>query len=72
MDWIHVALDRDQWLALVNMIMKFVSTKGREFLGQLSDYKLISSGVSQSVCQLVNKIEGNIYLMLLCNVIPAI
>jgi hypothetical protein len=32
-DWIHLAQDRDQWLALVNLVMNgLVSTKCGEFL----------------------------------------
>jgi hypothetical protein len=27
MDWIHVAQDRDQWWALVNMAMNFLNSK---------------------------------------------
>jgi hypothetical protein len=37
-DWMHLAQDRDQWRALVNMVMKLPSSiKGGEFLDCLSD-----------------------------------
>jgi len=32
-DWMHLTQDRDQWSAVVNMVMKLqCSIKGREFL----------------------------------------
>jgi hypothetical protein len=38
-DWICPVQDRDQWWALVNMVMNLLgSMKGREFLVQLGDY----------------------------------
>jgi len=37
-DWIHVAQERAQWWALVNMVMNILSSiNGKEFLDQLSD-----------------------------------
>jgi hypothetical protein len=40
-NWIHLAQDRDQWWALVNMVLKLHTPKKMEtFLDQLSDYQL--------------------------------
>jgi len=37
-DWIHVAQERAQWWALVNMVMNILSSiNGKVFLDQLSD-----------------------------------
>jgi hypothetical protein len=36
-DLIHLAQDRDQWRTIVNR----GSIKGAEFLGQMSDYKIL-------------------------------
>jgi hypothetical protein len=38
-DWIHIYQDRDQWQALVTMVM--ISLKGLGFLEELSDYLLL-------------------------------
>jgi hypothetical protein len=38
-DWIHLAQDRDQWWAVVNMVMKFqVPQKAGISTHQLSNY----------------------------------
>jgi hypothetical protein len=38
-DWIHLTEDRDQWRALVNIVMKLgVPYKTRAFFDWLSDY----------------------------------
>jgi hypothetical protein len=42
MDWIHLAQDRDQWQALMSMVMNlWVSKKCWEILEQLSDWQLL-------------------------------
>jgi hypothetical protein len=41
-EWLQLALDRDQWWVLVNMVMNLkVTQKAKEFLAQLSHYQLL-------------------------------
>jgi hypothetical protein len=41
-DWMHLAHDRDQWQAVVNTVIPWVSVKGGEFFDWLSDYQLLN------------------------------
>jgi hypothetical protein len=47
LDWIHLAQDRDQWRALVNINEPSVSIKGGEF-NWLSDYCLLKDCAPRS------------------------
>jgi hypothetical protein len=45
MDWIDLPQDRGQWIALVNMVMKYSGTiKCWEIVEKLSDWWLLKKG----------------------------